>query len=308
MEFERLKARLAQEGLFDESRKRRLPMFPQHIGVVTSPTGAVFHDICSILDRRWPLAEVVLAPTAVQGTEAAPGIVAAIAALNDEPGIDVIIVARGGGSLEELWPFNEEAVARAIYASRVPVVSAVGHETDYTIADYVADLRAPTPSVAAELVAPDRRQVSIGLAVHIASLVATVESHVNRSRVAVGAAVSGMERWAPSVDRERQRVDDMLRAANAAVDLALRGNRDRIGGFLVQLRSLHPQATLRRGYAVVERDGDVVRSVRGVKSGDRLGIRVSDGAFAARVEQAERKKAAKAKRETALQPTLFPDR
>jgi exodeoxyribonuclease VII large subunit len=199
-------------------------------------------------------------------------------------------------------------VARAIYASRVPIVSAVGHETDYTIADYVADLRAPTPSAAAELVAPDRRQVSIGLAVHIASLVAAVESHVSRGQVAVGAAVSGMERWAPSVDRERQRVDDMLRAANAAVDLALRGNRDRIGGFLVQLRSLHPQATLKRGYALVERDGDIVKSVRGVKSGDRLGIRVSDGAFAARVEQSQRKKSAKAKRETAVQPTLFPNR
>jgi exodeoxyribonuclease VII large subunit len=308
MEFERLKARLAQEGLFDEARKRPLPAFPRRIGVVTSPTGAVFHDICSILERRWPLAEVVLAPTAVQGAEAAPGIVAAIAALNEEPGIDVIIVARGGGSLEELWPFNEETVARAVYASRVPVVSAVGHETDYTIADYVADLRAPTPSAAAELVAPDRRQVSIGVAVHVASLVAAVESQVNRSKVAVGAAVGRMERGTPSVDRERQRVDDMLRTANAAVDLALRGNRDRIGGFLTQLRSLHPQATLQRGYALVERDGDIVKSVRDVRTGDRLGVRVSDGAFAARVEQRGRKRAAKAKkRETATQPTLFPD-
>ena len=160
MEFERLKARLEQEGLFEQSRKRPLPQFPQRIGVVTSPTGAVFHDICSILARRWPLAEIVLAPSAVQGPEAVRGIVAGIAALNDEPDMDVIIVARGGGSLEELWAFNEEAVARAIYASHAPVVSAVGHETDYTIADYVADVRAPTPSTAAELVAPDRRAIA----------------------------------------------------------------------------------------------------------------------------------------------------
>jgi exodeoxyribonuclease VII large subunit len=308
LEFERLKGKLGQEGLFEPARKRRLPSFPRRIGVVTSPDGAALRDIINIINRRYPLVELLLCPTPVQGDGAVPGIVRAFDALNRTEGIDVVILARGGGSLEDLWAFNEEAVARAIYASRVPVVSAVGHETDYTIADYVADLRAPTPSAAAELVAPDRRQVSIGLAVHVASLVAAVESQVNRGRVAVGAAVSGMERGTPSVDRERQRVDDMLRTANTAVDLALRGNRDRVGGFLTQLRSLHPQATLQRGYALVERDGDIVRSVRSVRTGDRLGVRVSDGAFAARVEQSGRKRATKAKkRETATQPTLFPD-
>jgi exodeoxyribonuclease VII large subunit len=308
MQFERLKARLEQEGLFDEARKRPLPMFPRHIGVVTSPTGAVFHDICSILDRRWPLAEVVLAPTAVQGTDAAPGVVAAITALNDEPEIDVIIVARGGGSLEELWAFNEEAVARAIYASHVPVVSAVGHETDYTIADYVADLRAPTPSAAAELVAPDRQQVSVWLSVRTSSLTSAAGSDINRGQAAVRAAVHRMERSSPSVDRERQRVDDMLRMANAAVELRLRGSRDRIGISLMQLRSLHPQATLQRGYALVERDGGIVKSAAEVRAGDRLGIRVSDGAFPVRVEEHSHKKTARTKRATGLQPTLFPDR
>ncbi len=256
MQFERLKARLQQEGLFDESRKRPLPKFPRHIGVVTSPTGAVFHDISSILGRRWPLAEIVLAPTAVQGAEAVSGIVAAVATLNEQADIDIIIIARGGGSLEELWAFNEEAVARAIYGSRVPVVSAVGHETDYTIADYVADLRAPTPSAAAELVAPDRREVSVWLAIHTASLTSEVDSHIRVSHQAVQGAANRMERMVPSVDRERQRVDDMLRMVNAAAEQNLRGIRDGIGGCLAQLRSLHPQATLRRGYALVERDHD----------------------------------------------------
>src|SRR5688572_2133561 len=157
-QHERLRLQLEEEGLFDPARKRLLPRFPQRIGVVTSPAGAVFHDICNVLRRRWPQAEVVLAPTPVQGPEAPLGVVAALESLNLLGDIDVIIVARGGGSIEELWTFNEEPVARAVFGSLVPVVSAVGHETDITICDYVADLRAPTPSAAAELVAPDRRE------------------------------------------------------------------------------------------------------------------------------------------------------
>ncbi|MEE8442177.1 MAG: exodeoxyribonuclease VII large subunit, partial [Dehalococcoidia bacterium] len=141
LEFERLKARLEEEGLFDPTRKRPLPAFPKKVGVATSPTGAVFHDICNVIERRFPLAEVVLSPTLVQGELAAPNIIAALQALNELGDIDVIIVARGGGSIEELWPFNEENVARAIYGSHVPVISGVGHETDTTISDLVADLR-----------------------------------------------------------------------------------------------------------------------------------------------------------------------
>ncbi|MDI6858057.1 MAG: exodeoxyribonuclease VII large subunit [Dehalococcoidia bacterium] len=304
MEFERLKARLQEEGLFDETRKRPLPPFPKSIGVVTSPAGAVFHDICSVLSRRWPLAEVVLAPTAVQGLEAVPGIVAAISRLNQEPALDVIIVARGGGSLEELWAFNEEAVARAIYASRLPVVSAVGHETDFTIADYVADLRAPTPSAAAEMVAPDKRQVLVRLAVQAASLTAGVQALVREGREDVRAAVHRMERCGPSVDRERQRVDDLLRGATSVVELTLSGQQNKLNGFCAQLRSLHPQATLDRGYALVQRNGDIVSSARAVKSGERLGVRVSDGSFPVRVEGAGGRKKRTAAAAT-LQPSLF---
>jgi exodeoxyribonuclease VII large subunit len=285
MEFERLKARLEQEGLFEQSRKRPLPPFPERIGVVTSPTGAVFHDICAILARRWPLAEIVLAPSGVQGIEAVRGIVAGIAALNDAPGMDVIIVARGGGSMEELWAFNEEAVARAIYASHAPVVSAVGHETDYTIADYVADVRAPTPSTAAELVAPDRRTVATTIVARRAALSTAVRLCLDEGVGCLRGALGRMEHCAPPIDRDRQRVDDALRVAGALVDTALAHSREHVGGFLLQLRSLHPQATLARGYALVEKDGVAVRSVRDVKSGDAIDVRVSDGAFPARAEQ-----------------------
>jgi exodeoxyribonuclease VII large subunit len=284
MEFERLKARLEQDGLFEQTRKRRVPPFPERIGVVTSPTGAVFHDICAILARRWPLAEIVLAPSAVQGTEAVRGIVAGIAALNDEPDMDVIIVARGGGSMEELWAFNEEAVARAIYASHAPVVSAVGHETDYTIADYVADVRAPTPSTAAELVVPDRRIVATTIVARRAALSTAVRLCLDEGVGCLRGALGRMEHCAPPIDRDRQRVDDVLRLAGAMVDAAFARSREHVGGFLLQLRSLHPQATLARGYALVEKDGVAVRSVRDVKSGDALDVRVSDGAFPARVE------------------------
>ena len=305
MEFERLKARLEQEGLFEQSRKRPLPQFPERIGVVTSPTGAVFHDICSILARRWPLAEIVLAPSAVQGTEAASGIVAGIAALNDEPDTDVIIVARGGGSMEELWAFNEEAVAHAIYASRVPIVSAVGHETDYTIADYVADVRAPTPSTAAELVAPDRRNVLVEIETRRVGLFTAVRVCLDEGVGCLRGALRRMEHCAPSIDRDRQQVDDVLRSAGMAVEAAIARSRERVGGCLLQLRSLHPQATLARGYALVEKEGVAVRSVRDVKSGDAIDVRVSDGGFPARVESKSGPKRPRPGGSRGNQPALF---
>src|SRR3990172_8867435 len=201
-EFERLKARLQEEGLFDEARKRPLPRFPRGIGVATSAAGAVFHDICHVLERRWPLGEVVLAPTAVQGPEAVPGIVGAFSALNEQRGIDVVIVARGGGSLEDLWAFNDEAVARAIFGSVVPVVA---HEPDTTIAAFVADVRAPTPSAAAELVAPERTEVSVRLSVAAGTLLSCAQRQTDEAKACVGQVVSTIERAAPDVNRERLR-------------------------------------------------------------------------------------------------------
>ncbi len=282
-QLERLKMQLEEEGLFDPARKRRLPPFPDRIGVVTSPSGAVFHDICNVLGRRWPLAEVVLAPTPVQGPEAAPGVVAALARLNAMPGIDAIIVARGGGSAEELWTFNEEAVARAVFASVVPVVSAVGHETDTTLCDYVADLRAPTPSAAAELVAPDRAQIARQIDGRLSHGLAVLRNVAARDRTSVERALARCERAIPDAGRLRQRVADLDRRALSAAAGGARSLRERLGGFERQLVALDPKATLKRGYAVVHKGGQVVSSVAAVETGDPLVIRVADGGFPATV-------------------------
>ena len=286
-QLERLKAQLEEEGLFEPSRKRPIPSFPRRIGVVTSPTGAVFHDICNIVGRRWPLTEIVLAPTPVQGDEAAPAIVEALTRLNGESDIDVIIVARGGGSLEELWPFNEEMVARAIYASRIPIVSAVGHETDYTIADYVADLRASTPSTAAELVVPDRREVSRQIRGSIVTMEGWMAGQVTRHRAGAEQLLLRLRRSVPNVEQERQRLALLLGSAQSAMAQTLNGHRERLKAYALQLRSLEPKGTLARGYALVQRraDGQVVRSVGQVKGRDRLDVHVADGRFPAEVSR-----------------------
>jgi len=264
LEFERLKMKLEAEGLFEPSRKRPLPLFPRRIGVVTSPTGAVFHDIASIVARRYPLAELVLAPTQVQGEGAEDGIVQALQALDDMEGIDVVIVARGGGSLEDLWAFNEEKVARAIYASKAPVISGVGHDTDFTIADFVADVRAPTPSAAAELAVPDRAE----LEAHLQSLSTTLLRDVARN-----------------LDRYRQRIDEVSRAASAHLMSALALSREKLRGRELELASLSPMATLTRGYALVQHSvtGSVVSRIDQVQRGDSIDIKVSDGQFKGRV-------------------------
>ncbi|MCH7697452.1 MAG: exodeoxyribonuclease VII large subunit, partial [Chloroflexi bacterium] len=282
--YERLKARLQEEGLFDEGRKRPLPRFPQRIGVATSEAGAVFHDICQVLERRWPQAEIVLAPTAVQGPDAAPRIANAIATLNQTPDIDVIIIARGGGSLEDLWAFNEEPVARAIFGSTIPTVSGVGHETDTTIADFVADLRAPTPSAAAELVAPERTEVSVRLSIAAGTLLSQVQERLEGGRTLVRQAVSTIERATPDMNRERQRTDDLTRTIQAHVEESVRGFQKGLHGFNLALRSLDPYGTLQRGYALVQRDGHVVDTVEDTKVGERLSVRVRDGDFPVRVD------------------------
>lgn len=283
-QFERLRNQLEEEGLFAADRKRRLPQFPKRIGVVTSPAGAVFHDICNVLTRRWPMAEVVLAPTPVQGPEAPYGVVGAIETLNAEGNVDVIIVARGGGSIEELWTFNEEPVARAVFGSLIPVVSAVGHETDFTICDYVADLRAPTPSAAAELVVPDVRQFRARLQSVATYGVNVLQQRLDRNRSNVEGALARARRTSVDVDRMRQRIDDMARRTLRAIEYTDRQRRDHLRRCIAQLDALNPQATLDRGYAVVHRDGHVVSSIAGVSAGDGLVIKVADGGFPARVD------------------------
>ncbi|MCH8814011.1 MAG: exodeoxyribonuclease VII large subunit [Chloroflexi bacterium] len=286
-EFERLKEKLESEGLFDEARKRALPAFPHRIGVVTSPSGAVFHDICNVLSRRWPLAEILLAPTTVQGAEAATGIAQAIRQLNDEPHIDVIIVARGGGSIEELWPFNEEIVARAIYTSATPVVSGVGHETDFTIADFVADVRTPTPSAAAETVAPDRREILARIGGAIATAGLTVRNRIDQTATGIERAAHRLERGVPNFSRLFERLHSQMRHATTAADRSLEKRSTSLDGHASQLRSLNPGATLARGYAVVQlRDGkQAITSVKQAKGKDKLDIHVADGRIPAEVSR-----------------------
>ncbi|MBI4339523.1 MAG: exodeoxyribonuclease VII large subunit [Chloroflexi bacterium] len=283
LEYERLKARLEEEGLFDPSRKRPLPHFPRRIGVVTSPTGAVFHDICNVLGRRYPLAEVVLAPALVQGSGAAPEIVGGLRSLNDLGDIDVIIVARGGGSLEELWPFHEEAVARAIYASAAPVISGVGHETDVTIADLVADVRAPTPSAAAEIAVPDAAQLRRQVAAFQQAALGSLERALDQRRQLVEALAGQLRRSSPPVHTFQQRVDDLTQALGRGLSQSLALSRERFLGLEPRLRALDPLAVLDRGYAYVQlaESGAPVSRVAQVHPGDALKVTVSDGAFPA---------------------------
>ncbi len=286
-EFERLKTKLEADGLFDKARKRPLPRFPRRIGVVTSPAGAVFHDICNVLTRRWPLAEVILAPTPVQGPEAVVGVAEGIRALNSHGAIDVIIVARGGGSTEELWTFNEEIVARAIFSSTVPVVSAVGHETDFTIADFVADVRAPTPSAAAETVAPDRFDIARQLNGMVISAGIDVRGRIDQGVRGLEGAGHRMRNALPDPGRYRERIVSLLRHAATASARMVEQRLGRVDGCAGRLRSLDPKSTLARGYAVVQvrNSKQAVTSIEQVKGKERLDVYVKDGKFPAEVSR-----------------------
>lgn len=286
-QFERLKEQLEAEGLFDPARKRPLPPMPRRVGVVTSPTGAAFHDICNVIGRRWPVAEVVLAPSPVQGPEAVPGIVDGLRRLNDEDGIDVVILARGGGSIEELWAFNEERVARAVYASRLPVVCGVGHETDYTIADLVADARAPTPSAAAETAVPDRATVWRRLDDLAYTLGVRAGGRLTEGRSSLERALQRMRVSLPDPSQLRERLARLVLSANVSAERALSRRLERVSSFNAQLGSLHPRRTLARGYAVVQmrEDKRAVTSVHDVAPRERLTVHVQDGHFPAEVSK-----------------------
>ena len=286
LELERLIVKLESEGLFEPSRKRPLPVFPQRLGVITSPTGAVWHDIQTVVGRRYPLTELALAPCLVQGDTAAPSIVEAFAAINAEPDIDAVILARGGGSAEDLWPFNEEAVARAVYGSRPPVISAVGHETNTTVADMVADVRAATPSAAAELAAPDWRVLAARIAQNGQSLYQGVQQELAQRTADVRDCLDAIERRAPDIDTHRQRVDDLLAGLVLRLENSLAMHRQRVSGLDQRLGALDPSDVLRRGYAVVSRDdtGETLLDASQVSAGDAVNVRLHRGGFGARVE------------------------
>jgi exodeoxyribonuclease VII large subunit len=300
-EFLRLKAKLDAEGLFDEGRKRPIPARPKQIGIVTSPTGAALRDILNTLRRRYPLVEVILAPTAVQGVDAPAGIVSGLRALNRTAHPDVILVARGGGSIEDLWAFNEEAVARAIAASDVPVISGVGHQTDFTIADFVADLRAPTPTAAAELATPDRADLQLTIADLTQRLARAVLSHTNSHRWLLGDLTNRLTRYSPltRIQRDRQGLDELSYRASTALTHQMRLQRTQLAGLVQRLTALNPLSILARGYAVVSQsDGTIVRRVAQANPGDHLNVHVSDGEFSAEVLKVNARKFLEKKRDS----------
>lgn len=290
--YEQLKAQLEAQGLFAEERKRPLPIMPRRIGVVTSPQAAALQDILNVLGRRYPLAEVVLSPTQVQGDGAARQIAGAITALNEmegEEAVDVIIVARGGGSIEELWAFNEEVVALAVYASRVPVVSGVGHETDYTIIDYVADLRAPTPSAAAELSTPDSSDLRLAVDEWRRIMVSDMAGRLAVAWDELEGERAQLERLSPiwGVANDRGRLESLTAALSTHLRHRLSIEGERVRSARSTLGALSPLEILKRGYAIV-RDldtGSVVSEVGDTKPGHRVEVRVVDGAITARVEK-----------------------
>ncbi len=284
-QFELLKAKLQAEGLFDPDRKRPLPEAAHTIGIVTSPTGAALQDMLNIIRRRWPLMQIVLASTPVQGEDAPPKIIAALKQLYLRTDLDAIIVARGGGSIEDLWAFNDEDVARTIVQSPVPVISGVGHEVDFTIADFVADVRAPTPSAAAELITPDQVETRSMLQGYADTLTSIISSRLQNDRMVLNSHVRALQHLSPRVklSNARQRIDDLLASLQESMAHDLELQREKISGLSAQLGALNPLNVLARGYAVVriEPSGQIVRSRKQIKPQQLLSIRVSDGEFGA---------------------------
>lgn len=289
-QFEKLKRQLKAEGLFDEARKQPLPVFPETVGIVTSGQGAALQDILSILQRRFPVAQVVLCPVPVQGIDAPQAIADAIARFNALPDDDahrpeVLIVGRGGGSAEDLWSFNEEVVARAMTASELPIISAVGHETDITIADLVADERAATPSMAAEIVVPDRRDILIQVQALYDQLREEVTGTVRDYRQRVEYLIDSRAFHQPvhQLEQRRQELDHLVGRLDRTGTRLVERHQTRLERLRHRLHALDPKGPLRRGYAFVERDGTPVRQAASLRPDDAVVLRFLDDARHARV-------------------------
>jgi exodeoxyribonuclease VII large subunit len=290
-EFLRLKAALEAEGLFDGERKREIPLVPRKIGIVTSATGAALRDMLTTLRRRMPLAEVILAPAPVQGVEAPPALVNALETLNRVAQPDVILLARGGGSMEDLWAFNDERVVRAVAASAAPVINGVGHETDFTLCDFAADRRAPTPTAAAEFATPiTRADLLEYLAGYAARLQELTEDALAERRAALSEQVGGLRYFSPvrRLQTEAQRLDDYARRVERANTHRLQLAHARLEAFGARLAALNPLAVLARGYAVVTRpDGSLLKHAADANQDDLLRVRLDDGIISARVTEKE---------------------
>ena len=307
--YEQLREKLAKEGLFDRGHKKPIPRYPERIAVVTSSAGAAVHDIIRVLRRRWPLAKVILLPVRVQGEEAPPEIAAAIRWASEHRIADTLITGRGGGSIEDLWAFNDERVARAIYDCEIPVISAVGHEPDVTIADFVADLRAATPSNAAELAAPDvnellqaidsarsrldravLKKVSAGResldALASRRVLVSATGFIEQRRLRLDALKTRLEGTLGFVDRLKSRLEAASARLNGAADASLAARKNEYVRLAAKLDALSPLKVLSRGYAIaLDAEGRAVKDARGVAVGERLTVKLNSGALGCRVEE-----------------------
>ena len=284
--YEQLKAKLEEEGLFDPSRKKSLPQYPRRIGVITSPTGAAVQDILQITARRWPVAEIVFAPVLVQGEQAPEQLIRAVKTMNRKRACDVILLGRGGGSLEDLWAFNDEGLARAVVASEIPVVSCVGHETDFTICDFVADLRAPTPSAAAELATPDIREEKQRCFSYFGYFQETAKRTVEFLRQNVDVLVQNSPLGKPEqlLLPVRQQLNERSGQVKKAFEMTMEKDKQSLSVLAGRLDALSPLKVLRRGYAVAsDSAGQVLRSVKSLSPGGLFTLRLSDGQVEAEV-------------------------
>ena len=280
MAYEQLKEKLEKEGLFDIHIKKSIPLLPGKIGVVTSSTGAVIRDIINVAGRRNENMKILLYPVAVQGNQAAAQIAAAVRKLNELNLVDVIIVARGGGSLEELWAFNEEIVARSIFESKIPVISAVGHETDYTICDFVSDVRAPTPSAAAELAVPDREMLKYKLQNYNVRLKNALVKKLDAGRKELDKINSRpiFKHPLDNINQHRLKIDNLLRLLGKNSEIQLKAKKTQFSLLVGKLDALSPLKIFERGYCIARKpDGDVIRSIAQVAEGKDVEINVSDG-------------------------------
>lgn len=284
-EYEELKNKLEKEGFFDNSHKQKIPFMPKTIGVLTSKTGSVIKDIINVSTRRNPNVHIRLFPIPVQGKGAEQEIADAIRIMNEKKLADVLILARGGGSIEDLWPFNEEITARAIYNSKIPIISAVGHETDFTIADFVGDLRAPTPSAAAELAVPDIEEIKRKLETYNQRYKTSLKKKIEFMKLRYQKCMSSKVFTDPTAKIKEQYInlDIIIKNLENLITNKVKDSKTKSIELISKLDTLSPLKTLTRGYSIVQKDGKTIKSVKELKTNDMLGIRFTDGEIKTKV-------------------------
>ncbi|MBO7304761.1 MAG: exodeoxyribonuclease VII large subunit [Clostridia bacterium] len=290
--YEQLKARLADEGLFDEEHKKPIPRIPERVGVITSPTGAAVRDIINVTERRFPQAKLYLYPALVQGEGAEPDLIRALDYFERTRLVDVIIIGRGGGSIEDLWAFNGEALARKIFASSIPIISAVGHETDFTICDFVADMRAPTPSAAAELAVPDMRELLLRIDGNYQRLVTALNTAVERKRerLALISEKSVLEKPTNVLAQKRDELSDIRAVLTTAMRNFMKDKRAALAVEAEKANAMNPLSVLSRGYSITEKNGKPLLGVSELSVDDTVSIKLSDGTVLAKIEQITERK------------------